>query len=107
MTKTAKKTAVKKTKSPKDRGAIGQETSPVASVEYVTRKSFEAQVTDMSDAMDNRFSHQNEKLENRTQYQGWLVSPHLYKRVLAIVGHVMLFNLAIYIPIMLLILILG
>lgn len=97
MEKKTKKVANKKVKKNESSG----------SVEYVTREAFDAHMIDMSKVMDNQFIDINQKTENRTQYQGWLVSPQLHKRVLAIVGHVMLFNLAIYIPIMFSILILG
>ena len=58
--------------------------------DYITRKSFSAYMVDVGNNIDARFEHLNNKTELRTQYQGWLVSPILWKRALAVYGHVLL-----------------
>lgn len=78
-----------------------------ASPEYVTREAFHAQVIDMSEAMDNRFGAINSKFEERTQYQGWMVSPVLWKRCIATLGHAVLAYVAIGVVVVAFLMLIG
>lgn len=66
-------------------------------VEYVSREAFDVQMVDMSNALENRMEHvddcfekQAQEIADRTQYQGWLVSPDIKKRSVAVFGHALL-----------------
>jgi hypothetical protein len=82
---------------------LGRASSP----EYVTREAFDAQVLYMSNAMDNRFMAINSKFEERTTYQGWLVSPVLWKRSLAAYGHALFAHMVFAGIVVLIVMLLG
>lgn len=91
--KTAVKKAVKKEKLPKDLGVTGKETGAYSSQEYVSRESFDAHIDDYSfyrNMTEKVIYNQNQDMLTRTQYQGWLVSPDIRKRSVAVFGHALL-----------------
>lgn len=102
-------------KQSKDWGVVGVETSPLtSSPEYVSREAFDAHMVDMSNAIENRmeqvgnrFDMQESIINSCTQYQGWLVSPVLWKRSLAVYGHALLVHMAVVGFTLLIVLLIG
>lgn len=79
---TTKKTVVKK--------VVKTNQALISSTEYVNREAFDKQFINFSKLTDDRFTQINNELEARTQYQGKIVSPILWERLLAVFGHVLL-----------------
>lgn len=70
-----------------------QEASPAISSVYITEQQLMEVEIETWNKINARFENQNNKMELRTQYQGWLVSPVLWKRSLAAYGHALLAHL--------------
>lgn len=81
-------------KQSKEWGVIRVETSPlISSLNYVSREAFDEHIAEYSysKTQAEKYTYRVDKdMLSRTQYQGWLVSPVLWKRSLAIYGHALL-----------------
>lgn len=105
---TTKKTVAKKEKSPKNLKVV--EIASISLPKYATQEMLYSHIDDYNfkETMTEKVIYnQNQDMLTRTEYQGWLVSPDIWKRSIAVFGHTLLAQVAIFVIIGFFVLILG